>query len=387
MANLSAVPVTFAGLLKVAVDGDVIALAGGDYGPLAIARRTYDPPLTIRSADPSRPAKFTRVTVNGGGGVDLKDLVFAFEPDEATVASTSVVQLNGTTRINIKGGEIYSGPAVNGVPELAESGDKTGNVLGWPTCRGAWISNSSDITIESVDLHHLHRGMVLGSSQRISIIDCDFHHIRKTGILGGADELLIARNHLHSFRPWRYGETKKNGDHGDWFALWTDAKGFTRLVIEDNFMETGDGARMIGGWIAGKSGLIDTWRLSNNLLIGGVVQGFMAGGPGAGVRYGRITDNVFLQDDPTGKPLGVILQKSAMDTIVENNFIGSISDKSQTGANTISTKVDLAKVAALRAAWHWQRRGGPPTPHAVVPVTAGTLSLGEKVYDVGLQEG
>lgn len=361
MAKISAAPATFAAALQSAGNGDVILLAGGEYGPLSIARRTFDPPLTIRSVDGATPAKFSKASIVGGTGINLENLVFAYEADQATVADTPVVYLNAANRIEIRGGEIVGGTAVNGVPEDAESLDKSGNVIGWPTARGVFVNNSSDVLIQRVDIHHCHRGIILTRSQRVSILDNDIHHQRKTGIAGGANELRIEANHFHSNRPWRYGQTPV-GDHGDWFAIWTDANGLKGVYIRDNLMETGDGLPMMGGWIGGKGvGVIDGWEYTGNTVLGGDHQGFMV----SRATNGNISNNTLLQDVVKAKHLGIIVQASASDAKITGNKAGSISDKTALRANTVSLGADPAKAAALRAAWLWQRRGGPPTPRPV----------------------
>lgn len=349
MPVITVTPATLAAGLKSCAPGDVLALAPGDYGPLSIAKRTFDPPLTIKSADPAKPARFTKATISGGGGVDLVGLVFAYVPDMTTVADTPVVYLNATSRVRILGGEITGGLAVNGVPEEALTLDKSGNVIGWPTCRGVSVLNSSDVVVEGVDIHHCHRGIILTTSRRVSILGGKIHHQRKTGIAGGADEVRIEGNHFHSNRPWRYGQTPA-GDHGDWIAIWTSDKGLDGVYIRDNLMETGEGLPMMGCWIGGKSGgIIDDWEMARNTIIGGDHQGLMV----SNATNGRIIDNVLMQDVASAKHLGIIVRTGAEDTEVRGNTAGSISDPAKVAGNTLVAKpaADLISgaVAAAKA--------------------------------------
>lgn len=324
MSTINANPATLAAVLAAARGGETILLAPGDYGDVKLRRRVFAEPIKVASAEP-RAARLRSLAVRECQGVTFEGLAVAYDPDALTVPDTAVVYLQKSKRIRFLNGEVTSGPAVNGVPEDAEALDKTQNVIGWPTCHGVTIIDCDDVEVAGNEIHHLYRGMNLGG-RGVTVRGNEIHHTRKSAIVGGASDLLIEGNHLHSAKPWRYGDTARGGDHGDWIALWNGSPTpLTNIAVRANRMETGDGSPMMGGWVQGKAGGVIGYEYSGNSILGGDHQGLIV----SDVISGKIFDNVMLQDRPTGagaKDIGIIVQASCKDIQVRGNLVGSISD-------------------------------------------------------------
>lgn len=329
-------PSTFASAIASAKAGDELSLVGS-FSDIAIRKRTFSPSLQI---DASK-ATVRSLVIKDASGVRITNLNAVYSPDAKTVDSTSVVMIDNAVDVQLLGGSISSGPAVNGVPETALKLDATGNVVGWPTCRGITVQNSQDVLIESLDIHHLHRGVVVGGGRGVTLRNNDIHHMRKSGVLGGCDDLTVEGNRLHSNRPWRYGLTP-NGDHGDFIAIWNGGKTVIRNIrIRNNLMRTGEGVPMMGGWVQGKSAGIEGVDYVGNTVIGGDAQGFVT----SDVRGGAVSGNVMLQDRQDGKPVGIILGDGTSGVIARDNIAGVVSDKAKgkTG-NVVSGNRTVLKV-------------------------------------------
>lgn len=354
MNTLNATPATLSAVLLSARGGEEIRLAPGDYGDVTLRRRVFAEPVRIVSPEP-RAARLRSIAVRECEGVSFEGLAVAYTPDMTTVPDTAVVYLQKSKRIRVIGGEVTSGPAVNGVPENAEALDGTGNVIGWPTCHGVTVTGCENVLIQGAEIHHLFRGMNVGG-QGTTVTGNEIHHTRKSAIVGGGSDLLINANHLHSAKPWRYGDTARGGDHGDWIAIWNGGPTpLTNIKILNNRMETGDGSPMMGGWAQGKAGGIIGYEFSGNSIIGGDHQGLIV----SDVTDGKIHGNVMLQDQPTGaiiKDIGIIIQASCRNIAARGNLVGSIADaaKGATGAvlegNIIVQRTSAEKPGYLGAA-------------------------------------
>lgn len=330
MTDIIAEPGSLAAILAAAKPGDDIWLAPGNYGDVTLRRRTFAEPLTLRPADPARPPSLRSLALRECSGLAFLGLGFAFTPDMATVTDSSVVYLDKCTDVRFIGGEVTSGPAINGVPAEATILDATGNVIGFTTCRGFTIQNNlGGIFVEGLDVHHLHRGVVIGGGRGVTIRRLAVHHLRKSGIMGGCSDLLIEQNHLHTSNPWRYGQTP-NGDHGDWIPLWNGGtEPLTNIKVLDNRMETGAGSPMMGGWVQGKIGGVVGYTYRGNSIIGGDHQGLILDN----VHDGEVANNVFLQDLPDGKDIGFIIKDTTSKLSIGDNIAGSVSNAST--ANTL----------------------------------------------------
>lgn len=339
-----------ASALKTATGGDVIRLAGGDYGDFSIVGKNFASDVTITSADPSNPAVFNTLTIKSSSNIDFHGINVDFQPTMATVSFASAVMVDRSKGIEFSNGYIKGEPSVNGVPASATSLDATGNVIGQPTGRAMTIQGSSDITVEHMNISSFLRGIVMGDSEKITISDNEIHHLRKTAIMGDADDLVIEGNYLHSSNPWRIGEP--GGDHADFIALWTDARQVgptTNVTIRDNVLSQGDGGRILGMWLAGNGDGYKNVIIEGNAILGGDHQGIML----TNVVDGIVRDNTLLQTTSYAKSPGILLRTGTKNIEVSDNLTWSVADAEKGGTgNTITDNILIQKTNPLAGGFY-----------------------------------
>lgn len=350
MTMLNAFPATLAAVLASAVAGDTLQLFEGSYGDVSIRRLNFAQPIRLVCADPAKPPVLRSLLVSESQGVDLEGLTFAYTPNAATLSFSAVVRIVKSAHVRVMGGEITSGPAVNGVAASALELDSTGNVVGLPTCRGVSLEASQDIAIEGVHLHHLHRGVIVDHNcARVNVWLNEIDHTRKSCVMGGCDDLVVEANRLHSVNPWRYGQTPE-GDHADYIALLNGGTDpISKMTVRANRMWRGAGAPLMGGWVQGKVPGLLVYEFEDNLIVGGDHQGLIV----SDVKGGSIRGNVMLQDDLAGKPIGIILQTSTANLAVSDNLVGSLTDKALgAGGNKLADNLLLQGLDAAKAAYY-----------------------------------
>lgn len=329
--------------LSVARGGDMIRLASGNYGDVSISGKIFASDVTITSKDPAHAATFNTLTVKGSSNIDFVGVDVEFKPTMATVSFSSAVMIDGSKGIEFTGGTVHGGPSVNGVAATSTTGDATGNVLGQPTGRGFTIQNSSDVTIEHTDLSAFDRGIVLVTSNGVNITHNEIHDLRRSGIVGAANDLKIEDNHMSSAHPWRWGQT--NGDHADFIALWTDKSAVSNVVIRNNIMEQGDGAPILGMWLAGSAAApFKNVVVDGNAVLGTDHQGIML----TWVVGGSLTDNTLVKSAGGTEAPGILIRDGTTGLETHGNYSAFLQDKSG-GTNAIHDNV-LVQDSNLKAA-------------------------------------
>ena len=310
--------------LNSAKSGDIITLAGGDYGNISLTGKVFAESLTIKSADSNNPASFGSLTIKGSENIVVSGVNVDFVPTAATMSFSSAVLIDHSKGITFERGLIEGGPAVSGVAIDATTVDSTGNVIGLPTGRGITIQGSSNVTITQSDISQFLRGIAIGDSEKITISDNEIHHLRKTAIVGGADDLVIEGNYLHSASPWKLGTA--GGDHADFIALWTDPNQgapTTNVTIKDNVLDQGDGTSVLGMWLQGDAAGFANVVIQGNAILGGDTQGIMMSNTVGGV----VKDNVLVQTTSYEKAPGIILLEGAKNILVSENIASAVADK------------------------------------------------------------
>ncbi|WP_165843969.1 right-handed parallel beta-helix repeat-containing protein [Phenylobacterium kunshanense] len=313
--------------LAAAKAGDTISLSGGNYGELTVRGKVFDTPVKIVAADAANPPVFDSIYIYKSEGLTFTNVSVEFKPDQDTLSFSSAVKINLSKDISFVGGEFKGGPAVNGVPQDAETGDSTGNVLGMPAGRAVTIESSQGVTIQGVEIHEFHKGLVLAKSSGLVIKDNEIYDLRTSPITGGGvNDVVIDGNHLHDSNPWRWGEV----DHADFIHLWTsETVGQSKnITITNNVLEQGDGEAILGIYLddnANKLGFTNV-DISNNLIMNGDHQGIGL----ENVANGRVVDNTLLRSSGTSKDApGILLTKGSHDVLISGNitkFIGTRED-------------------------------------------------------------
>ena len=153
LALITATPATLPGALAAAQAGDTITLAAGDYpGTLALAKRTFVPPLTIVMDG----ARVHQITLSAVDGLVLSGGTVQGAPGDADPPKRGI------------------GLSARWARHLSVLGLV---VTGWPL--GAVVNESSDVTIRRVWFRGLRSdGLDIANSQRVAVdkVTCsDFH--------------------------------------------------------------------------------------------------------------------------------------------------------------------------------------------------------------------
>jgi hypothetical protein len=227
----AAAPDTFAAALSAAGPGDVLDLAPGDYGTLGIGgRRFAGAPLTIRSADPARPARFAALKLDRAEGLVLEGLVFAFRATPGKdQGRLRVSEINRSRAVTLRGC-VFAGDVARGVGPKYD---------GFATAFGLAVRWSSDVTIEQSEFRTWFRGLVVGQSEGITLRGSTFHAIRSDGAnFADVRRVLIERNTFRDF-----ARAPAAGDHSDMIQFWTNGtrEATAGITIRDNVFNSGRG--------------------------------------------------------------------------------------------------------------------------------------------------
>ena len=184
---------------KKARAGDTILLAPGNYGTAGINSAQYDGTVTVKSADPKRPAVFARVTINNARNLTLSGLEFAYLPAPGEPNYQAMIRINNGSSITLD--SIY----VHGVID--------GNVA--PDVNGVSALNVDGLTVSNSRFLEINAGIKTDASRNVVIRGNDIGLIGSDAIeIPGSDDVTIAWNTIHDWR------TNKDV-HPDGVQCWT----------------------------------------------------------------------------------------------------------------------------------------------------------------------
>ena len=230
-ANISVASATeLADALSQATDGEAILLAAGDYGQLDLTGSTRDNlAVTLRSADPSAPARFSGMNMRQTANVTLDGITFDYRfaaGDEGWTAPFAITQSRNITIRNSR----FDGDLARG---------KSATDDGYGTGIGLSVDQAMDVTLDNNVFFDFFRGLVVSDSDRVAVTGNDLSAIRSDGMdFVAIQGLLVAENQLRDFKA-----SPKSEDHADMIQFWT--AGTTRptrdVVIRDNVLNSGNG--------------------------------------------------------------------------------------------------------------------------------------------------
>ena len=214
--------------LSSAQGGDRIELAGGDYGKVWVGN-DFASDVTIVSADPSDPAIFHELHINGATHIVFDGLVLDYINDPADPYYVKPFEVVTSSFITIRN-SVFDGDEI---PSADGSGD-------YGTGIGLWVRWSDHIVIENNEIFEFLRGVNVGSSSDIVLRANDVHTVRSEGFdFWNVHGVLIEDNWIHDFKRL-FGS-----DHPDMIQFWNVVAGeFSEdVIIRGNFLDSGD-----GGW-------------------------------------------------------------------------------------------------------------------------------------------
>lgn len=306
-----------------AKNGDTINLSSGEYGDFVINSKAFSGAgVTISSEDAENAAVFNTLKVNYSSGIHFVSVNVDYTATMATYAFSSVIDINRSTDISFTGGEVTATSAINGVKADAKDLDASGNVVGLQTGRGFTIQNSSNVSVEGVDIHHVAKGVVMSAAHHVTLRGNEISDVRTSPIVGaGLSYVVIDGNHLSDSNPWGWGDAAK--DHGDFIHLWTAAGAKIPSVgieIVNNTIDQGSGVAILGINMEDNSGLgFDGVNISDNLVVNGNSQGVRL----EHVFNATVTGNTMVEVG--GKAPGILVTHRSHDVEVTGNLAGFVS--------------------------------------------------------------
>ncbi len=179
--------------------GDVIELAPGDYGVVGINKAQFDAPVTIRSADPNRPAVFSRITLNQGRNVRFSDIEVAYVPAPGEGNGQKMFRINGGSNITLD--KLYVHGVIDGDVRRDANGIAAVGVEGFT------VSNSRIV--------HINAGIAVNGGRNVRLTANEISFIGSDAIeIPGGDGVLIEGNKVRDFRT-------NPGLHPDFVQCWT----------------------------------------------------------------------------------------------------------------------------------------------------------------------
>ena len=183
-ANATTIPVAtpaqLTAALKAAKGGDTIALAPGNYGAVVLNGQVFDKPVTVASADATRPAKIAQMVLNRAVNITFANL----EVTSVTRLYDYLIRVNGGSGITFDNVFIH------------------GPLDGAPTDRhGILVAQSNGFTIERSRIVQIGVGIAVNQSHDITIRDNDISLIGVDAMeIPGVDGALIASNRMSKWR-------------------------------------------------------------------------------------------------------------------------------------------------------------------------------------------
>jgi len=251
--------------LKAAKAGDTILLSSGTY-TLSAANLTFASDVTVASADASRPAVLTGLSISGTTGLTLRDLELRAD----AVNGNNPFKVGGSTDIHFQ--------------RLNVHGSMDGNPQN--DVNAFLVRESTDVSFEDSEFHQLWQAISHLNVDKLTVKGNEFHDLRADGVLGGGSNwVTITDNVFHTFKP-------KTGDHPDAIQFWTrnTTENVHDIVITDNLIYRGSGSAMQGVFMGGEAAGVyyEKVVISGNLVAGGMYHGInLSSGKGV-----TITDNV-----------------------------------------------------------------------------------------------
>lgn len=245
--------------------GETILVAPGDYGEVRVFDRAYAAPVTIRSADPRRPARMRRFRVIGSRNVRVQDVDIgsALAPDEKEW--TRVAEVFRSRDVVLERVRMHG--SLDGNPQND----------GW----GLFMRDSRDIQVLDSEFTELALGILAESIDGLVVRGNHFHHLQRDGAdFAGVVGVRIEGNRFHDFYP-------KDGAHPDAIQFWTakQTRSSTDIVIRDNVILQGAGGGLQGIFLGNEIRLpYANVAIENNLLYSAVQYHGISVYHGDGVR-------------------------------------------------------------------------------------------------------
>ena len=352
--------------------GAVLSLPGGDWGVLRLGDTA---PGTIRSEDPSDPARFSGMDLRDVHDLTLEGLTFQYTWSPEDPLHVSPFSIQNSRDIRLRDLEIAG--------DVARSGAATDR--GYPWGIGLSIRGGSDIVLEDSRIHAFHRGVSFRETDRTIVRRNDLYGLRSDGMnFIAPQDLLVESNRIHDF-----DRSVDSSDHADMIQFWTnktDRPG-TDIVIRGNLLNVGDGAftqsifmrnEEVDSGRAGREMFYRNVTIEENLIINAHLHGITVGE----VDGLRIRSNTLVQNpaaaggDPTKEQWRPIIRvsKASRDVVVQGNIAAGFPEPRQ--GWRIDSNVIAQPFERMSEGYYDQIFAGHPTQNPTDPARYAPLSGG-----------
>lgn len=285
-------PATLDSALRCAQAGTTLKLSAADFGAIEI--RNPVSTLTIASANPAQPARFTGIAIHGAKGLSLRNLKIGGPPPRGWRYAVLIFRSSDFSAENLV---------------LTGNQDQATDALD----SAMMVRNVEGAKLKRLRLSHHRNGITLLDVRDLELVESSISQMRTDGIRGGGvNDALIARNVITSFHPIA-------GDHPDGIQLWSrnQKQSAESIVIEENIILRGAGSPIQGIFVEDRLNLpFRKVLIRNNLCVGTLYNGIMImGGDG-----GTISGNIVIPLEPQ---ISWIRVDSSRDITVTNNSAGN----------------------------------------------------------------
>lgn len=246
-------PDDFAAAFHAAHDGDVLALAPGEYRLDKIQNQAFAQGVTITSADPSHKAVVDGIYLQDANGFTFRDLEVKVDPRQKVG-----VILQGGSHIVLENLDIHGADVGDGV--------------------GIRLNTAGNVTIVHSEIHATAGGIILAHGKTVSVLNNKIHDIQVDGIQSmGSSDVTISGNYFVDFYP-------KKGDHSDAIQFVGLGGMVKDITITDNTYVRGVGLADTQGIFMGNEGgsgpgtNYQNVTVTGNSILGGVYHGIMVSG-------------------------------------------------------------------------------------------------------------
>ena len=217
--------------LRGARGGETIALAPGGYGVLELSELAPASPVTLRSAEPSDPARLSGMMLRDVSNLRLEGLVldYSYEPGTRPTGARPFQILGGSNVAIVHA--TFEGDVASGTGSPADDGHAAGT--------GLFARNTQGLEIRGSLFTEWFRAAVLREIDDLVVAGNRITAIRSDGLnLVAVRRALVENNEIGDFRL-----SPRSKDHADMIQFWTNKtpRPSTEVTIRGNVLHAGTG--------------------------------------------------------------------------------------------------------------------------------------------------
>lgn len=308
---------------KIAVAGDVIKLSAGTYSGVNLKSINPAGNVTITSADASKPAVFTDMSVTSSSNLSISNVVMQVQ---TTSTAFYDFQISSSSNVTVSN-SVFNGTGMD--PAV----DTTGLI----------VRNSTGVSVTNSEFKNLVYGVSFLNNTKISVTNSSFHDLRVDGIRGGGNsDVYYGYNYFTNFHP-------RAAEHADAIQFWTTGTtaSASNLTVEGNVYVRGEtGAANVHGifFRDDQSLPFKNVTVKDNLVVGAEYNGLSL----EGVTNGIVTGNSVIAQSDADSWLRTL--NNTADLQVFGNIASKfVTQYNELADNTLTGTVTDGGLAALKS--------------------------------------